>query len=254
MRPAMREETVTNRKPKIDDQHGRDAGWRRAPVGAPGTGLKVRKRPHHGHDHRGAGQHQRHREVLRRAAHRRRRAAVPALAQVGRARAQGGHDGGQRLDEGDEPGRRHRARADVADVVLPELVGRHLGDGDRARVDRRRHQAAEELDGRHHDQPGEHAAREDHARDLRADDVADPEVLGGDGRAQRGAGHAGRVVGRRLAHDGERVRVLEQRVDAAQAEPVEDAAREAPRPCPGDRARPRRPCLRGRGGCRAPSR
>src|SRR5258707_14538464 len=41
MRPAMREDTVTNRKPKTTTST--DAiTFARAPVGAPGTGLKVR--------------------------------------------------------------------------------------------------------------------------------------------------------------------------------------------------------------------
>ena len=42
MRPAMREETVTKRKPKTTTR--RDAmRLAKKPVGAPGTGLKVRK-------------------------------------------------------------------------------------------------------------------------------------------------------------------------------------------------------------------
>ena len=93
---------------------------------------------------------------------------------------------------------------------------------------------AEEVDGGHEDEPGEDSAGEHDGGDADADDVADAEVLGGAVGADGGAfeqvlgAEVGLVVGL-AGPEGEEVVVLEEGVEAAEAEAEEDAGCEASR-------------------------
>ena len=101
-------------------------------------------------------------------------------------------------------------------------------DGDGAGVEGAGEVGAEEVDGGHEDEPGEGAAGEHDGGDANADDVADAEVFGGDIRADGRASEevlgaeVGLVVGRG-GEEAEEVFVLEQSVEAAQAEAEEDS-------------------------------
>ena len=87
---------------------------------------------------------------------------------------------------------------------------------------------AEEVDGGHEDEPGEDSASEHNGGDADADDVAYAEVLGGAVGADGGAfeevlgAEVGLVVGLG-GPEGEEIVVLEEGVDAADAESEEDA-------------------------------
>jgi len=91
---------------------------------------------------------------------------------------------------------------------------------------------AEEVDRGHEDEPGEDATGEHDAGDARANDVADAEVLGcavgADAEPLRRccAPRLGLVVGL-AGPEGEEVVVLEESVEAAEAEAEEDTGREA---------------------------
>ena len=107
-----------------------------------------------------------------------------------------------------------------------------FADRNGARIQRIGEPFAEELDRRHQHQPREHAAGEDRPGDLRADDVADAEILAGDLRAEGRAGQPGRLVQRPLLPD---LRGGHQeRVDAAEAEAPEHAAGKRPALFTGD--------------------
>ncbi len=99
---------------------------------------------------------------------------------------------------------------------------------------------AEEVDGRHEDEPGEDSAGEHDGGDADADDVADAKVFGGAIGADGGAfeqvlgAEVGLVVGLG-GPEGEEVVVLEEGVDAAEAEA--EKTREAKEP-------PRSPAMR----------
>src|SRR2546426_10204208 len=71
----------------------------------------------------------------------------------------------------------HRAGAHRPDVAGPELGGRHVRDGHGAWVDGSRRELAEEFDRRHQHQPGQNAAGENCTGHARANDVAHAEVL-----------------------------------------------------------------------------
>ncbi len=122
-------------------------------------------------------------------------------------------------------------RTHGTDVGSPEIGGRHLGDEDGAGVERCGEVRAEEVDGGHEDEPGEDSAGEHDGGDADADDVADAEVLGGTVGADGGAfeevlgREVGLVVGL-AGPEGEEVVVLEEGVDAAEAETEEDAGGE----------------------------
>ena len=105
-----------------------------------------------------------------------------------------------------------------------------MRDGDGAGIERGGEVCAEEVDGGHQDQPGEDSAGEHDGGDAEADDVADAEVLGRAVGADGGAfeqvlrAEVGLVVGL-AGPEGEEVVVLEEGVEAAEAEAEEDAAR-----------------------------
>ena len=85
--------------------------------------------------------------------------------------------GGQRLEQGDEAGRGHGARAHGLDVGGPEIAGSHLRDGDLAGIDGTAEFLTKEVDERHDHEPGEDAAGKDDAGYAGSDDVADSEIL-----------------------------------------------------------------------------
>ncbi len=85
---------------------------------------------------------------------------------------------------------------------------------------------AEELDGRHHHQPGKDAAGKDHAGDTRSNDVTHAEVLRSGVGADRRAGIPAGRVGWRAGPDREHIFVLEKGIKRAQAEAGEDATGE----------------------------
>ena len=90
---------------------------------------------------------------------------------------------------------------------------------------------AEEVDGRHEDEPGEDSSGEHDGGDADADDVADAEVFGGAVGADGGAfeevlgAEIGLVV-RLGGPEGEEVVILEEGVEAAEAEAEEDSGGE----------------------------
>src|SRR5262249_29099316 len=97
-------------------------------------------------------------------------------------------DHGQGAEHADDAGRGHAAGADVEQVVVADLADRHvldhpdvdalldllLGGGDVAG-----HVLADEVDGRDDDEVAEDGAGHHDGADAQADDVADPEQLGG---------------------------------------------------------------------------
>ncbi len=99
-------------------------------------------------------------------------------------------------------------------------------------IERMREARAEEVDGRHQDQPGEDSAGEHDGGDARSDDVADAEIFGGAVGADAAAfeemlrAEVGLVV-RAAGPEGEEAVVLEEGVEAADAEAEEDARGEA---------------------------
>ena len=98
---------------------------------------------------------------------------------------------------------------------------------------------AEEVDGGHQHEPGEDSAGEHDGGDADADDVADAEILGGDVGADGCAfeemlrAEVGLVVGGG-GPEGEEVVVLEEGVEAAEAEAEEDAGGEGAAALAGD--------------------
>jgi len=95
---------------------------------------------------------------------------------------------GQSAAERDQSGCGDCARAHRADVGAPNLVGRHHRNGNRGGIDRDvAGELSVEADGRHDDEPRDDAACEENAGDARADDVADAEIFGSDGDAERSA-------------------------------------------------------------------
>ena len=92
---------------------------------------------------------------------------------------------------------------------------------------------AEEVDRRHQHEPGERPTRQHHSRNARADNVSDTEILRCDIGPDRGATQEVlrsevRLVVRRGWEEGEEVFVLEQGVQASEAQPEEDPARKRP--------------------------
>src|SRR6266576_1347481 len=84
--------------------------------------------------------------------------------------------------------RGHGSSGHRADVLAPHVVGRHLRNGNRGGIDRRiSRELSEELNRRHHQQPGDHAARKKNSRHLWADDVAHSQVFRRDGGAEGSA-------------------------------------------------------------------
>ena len=96
-------------------------------------------------------------------------------------------DGGKGLHHADEAAGRDGARADVEHIRAADVVGRHVGDGHRARRERPGERFAEKLDQRDQHEIREHAARGHDRRDAEADDVADAEQLGRNLHADRAA-------------------------------------------------------------------
>ena len=99
---------------------------------------------------------------------------------------------------------------------------------------------AEKVNGRHQHQPGEDAAGEHDGGDADADDVADAEVLGraigSDGGAfEQVLGAEVEVAVGSGGPKGEEVFVLEESVDAAEAEAKEDAGGKASAALAGDK-------------------
>jgi hypothetical protein len=125
------------------------------------------------------------------------------------------------------------AGAHGANVAAPDLVGSHLRDRNGGRVERRvAGELPVELNGGHHDQPGDDAAGEENSRYARANDVADTEIFGRDVHAEGSAGEpAGAGVGK--FRPGE-ARLHEEGVDAAEAESPEDATSEGAAAFTGD--------------------
>ena len=138
-----------------------------------------------------------------------------AAAQRSEASFEAGHDRRKRLEQRDEPARRHRTRANLAHVgevdgavELPErvrrgipAVGARLADvGEVSELhqlrgdDVGRHQRR---DQRNDPEPRQHAPGDEHAGDPRSDDVADAHVL----RSDRGIhGRRGKDAARRARH------------------------------------------------------
>ena len=148
-------------------------------------------------------------------------------------------DGGEGAEESDESGCGDSACSHRTDVGAPEIGGGHLGDEDRAGVERGGEVRAEEVDGRHEDEPRENSAGEHDGGDADADDVTDAEVLGGavgaDGSAfEQVLGAQVEVSVRSGRPEGEEILVLEEGVDAAEAEAEEDTGGEAAATLAGD--------------------
>ncbi len=146
--------------------------------------------------------------------------------QPGRQRAE---DGGQCLQERDESGRSHRARAHRLDVRGPQIARPHLRDGHLSRIHRMRQLLAEEVNQRHHYQPREHAAREDDTRHARANDVAHAKILrrrvGVDRRAfENVRGAKVRPVLGVSRPCRKQVRILEEGIDTAKPKPKKNPA------------------------------
>ena len=158
---------------------------------------------------------------------------------VAEARAECAEDGGQGLDQRDEAGGGDCAGAHGLDVGGPEVAGSHLRDGDLAGIDGSPKFLAEEVDQRHDNEPREDAAGKDDAGDFGSDDVADSEVFG------RGIGvdggtfedvlgaEVGLVFGS-VRPGFEEVSILEEGVDAAEAQAEENAAGERATALAGD--------------------
>ena len=105
------------------------------------------------------------------------------------AGTQSGKDGGQGANQRDDARGGDGARAHRPNVSGPELIRRHIRNGDRAGVDGvAAGKLAEEFDRGNHDEPGDDASREKKSGNAGTDDVADAEILGGDVRAEGCAG------------------------------------------------------------------
>ena len=167
-------------------------------------------------------------------------------------------DGRQRLHQRDEAARGDGAGADLADVGAVDGGGavgegvrrgvpaaRAAGGGEALQVAELHQLRGDRVGRRHHreerdePQPGEHAARHQHARDLRADDVADAQVLGRDvaaqdRRRQVAVGGADRQR-RRLGDEAEDL--LQERVDEREPQPLVGGARQIAAALAGDQHR-----------------
>ena len=218
----MRDDTVTKRKPNSTTKNDATR-FSKPDVLRPGDRVEGQHQPHRHDDGERAEHHPLHLDV----------AIEPSGSGLGAgllrahvldAALERIDDRRHRLHQRDQAGHGDGARAHRADVVLPHLSGRHVADRDRARIERIGEPFAEELDRRHQHQPGEHAAGEDRSGDLRADDVADAEILAGDFRAERRARQPCRLVERALLphlRGGH-----QERVGAAESEAPEHAAGE----------------------------
>ena len=247
----MRDDTVTKRKPNSTTKN--DAiRFSNPDVRAPAIGLNVSISHIATMIAERAEQHPLHRRDRDRAV----RPAASAPACCARTSLmpllQRVDDRRHRLHQRDQAGHRDGAGAHRADVVLPHLSGRHVADRNRARIERVGQPFAEELDRRHQHQPREDAAGEDRPGDLRADDVADAEVLAGDLRAERRARQPRRLVERPLLPH---LRGRHQEgVGAAEAEAPEHAAGERSAFLARDQHVGAGGAFRDRAGCRAPGR
>ena len=188
MRPVMRDDTVAKKKPKMMMR----TATRKLPcVGRPGVDRE---------EDAPAAASRRCTNVIGMSRSVRSCAPPAPRADALQAVARRGDDGRQRARQRDEPGRQHRAGADVADVGAPDLPRRHLRDEERLaggrvvgevgvdRRERHRNRRAEDRQQRQQHQPRQHAAGEHRAGDARADDVADAHVLGRDVDVERGVG------------------------------------------------------------------
>ncbi len=177
MRPVIRDDTVTKKKPKTTMRMAaRKLYWSGMP-GASARKSASSSEPTSTTDQRQVA-------VGPRAP-----AAAPLPgAELLHAFAERRHDRRHRARERDEAGGEHRTGARIPDVGAPQLPGAHLIDPQAARRHRRerdRHVVAHDAQQRQQHEPREHAAGEHHARDARTDDVSDPHVLGGDVDVQR---------------------------------------------------------------------
>src|SRR5205814_6346525 len=138
------------------------------------------------------------------------------------ARRERAHDGRERTGEGDDPGRGDGARSDVEHEAGAQLARTHVADQlDGRKPERLREARTHQLDRRGKHEVGEATAGEEVAGDAGADDVTDPEELGGGLGEHRGSG----IEGERLAgYVGPELEPrLEEFVDEAHAERLKDA-------------------------------
>src|ERR1700691_3967484 len=90
---------------------------------------------------------------------------------------EGTDDCRHRLDESDDASCCNCSGAHWFDVCSPKIPWAHLANRNKAGVDRMAEIFAEKVDERHDDEPRQHAAREDDARDAGSDNVAHAEIL-----------------------------------------------------------------------------
>src|SRR6266699_1886658 len=150
------------------------------------------------------------------------RLAQPRVAEVFKTRREGAQDGRKRTGEGEDPGRGHGARPDVEHEAGAQLGRTHVADQlDRRKPERLREARSYQFDRGGEHQVGEAAAGEQVAGDARADDVTDPEELGGGLGEHRGS----RIEGERLpGYVGPELEPrLEEFVDEAQPERLKQA-------------------------------
>src|SRR5215472_5085134 len=166
-------------------------------------GSNRQQREHQEDDHGGAGNDPAHGYVALNAAGGIRTWVRFLCANVLEAGSQGGNDRGHGANQGNQSGGGHGSRGHWADVLAPHVVGGHQRNGNCGRIDRRvSRELPKELNRRHHQQPGDHAAREKNSRHFRTDDVAHSQVFRGNRGAERSsrepAGAHFRLAGPRL--------------------------------------------------------
>ena len=234
--PTMRALTVTKRKPKTTTRRAAAKLASSADLGS-GDGLELEEEKHQQDEEERAAEDDDGGKVVLDA----RGLGGCGFAGAGFFEALGerADDGGQGAEEGDESGGGDGSCSHGTDVGAPEIGGGHLRDEDGAGVERGGEMRAEEVDGRHEDEPGEDSAGEHDGGDADADDVADAEVFGGAVGADGGAFEE--VLGAEVevavgsgGPEGEEVFVLEEGVEAAEAEAEEDAGGEGAAAFAGD--------------------
>ena len=146
IRPTMREETVTNKNSKHYDQERRSQIGKQAGLRA-GNGLEGEEQEHQHDQQNRSTNDDGHGEVAIRTFFS--SSGSARFADGGNAFAKCTPDGRQGAKQGEDSGCGDCACSHGANVGGPQITGRHLRNGLRARIDRSREMRSEKVDGGH---------------------------------------------------------------------------------------------------------
>ena len=178
--------------------------------------------------------HHRHRQIMLNARRllRCRRLVFPHLRKALRQRAD---NGWRRTQQRNQPAGRDRSRTHRPHIRPPQRTRVHLADRHGPRIQRPTQMLAKEHNRRHQHQPAKHTARQHDRRDAYPDNVPNAHILRRHIGAYRRAlqnllpiGIEVRLPVRRSRKQLRQILILKQRIQPADAQPQEHAARKRP--------------------------